>query len=285
MDIKEAKIVFLGTPEFSLPALNKLIDNGYNIVGVITRTDQPVGRKQILTSPPIKQLAEKNNLPVFQFKKFDAEAIAQIKELQPDLMVLVAYGKILPAEFLNIPKFGVLNIHPSLLPKYRGPSPIQSAILNGETKTGISIIKLDAEMDHGPIVAQQEFEIIDDDDYQSLGSALACEGAELLVSTLPAYLAGEIQPTEQDHSAATYTKILSKEDGEIDWKKTPIEIYCQIRAFYPWPGAWTDNTGKRVKILKAHIDPNAELIIDQVQPEGKEPMRYQDYLNGNEPLN
>ncbi|MFA6533943.1 MAG: methionyl-tRNA formyltransferase [Patescibacteria group bacterium] len=283
MENSEIKILFLGTPEFALPTLLRLVADGYQVVGVVTQVDKASGRGNKLIPSPVKVAALEKKLPIFQFAKINAEAIAEIKKLAPDLMVLVAYGKILPEEFLNLSRFGCLNLHPSLLPAYRGPAPVQTALLNGEAKTGVSIIKLDAEVDHGPIVAQKSFEILDDDDSQSLGNNLACEGAALFSQILPDYLAGRIAPQAQDDTLATYTKMFTKADGEIDWKKTPIEIYSQIRACYPWPGAWTDATGKRVKVLRAHIE-TANLIIDWVQPEGKEPMRYSDYLNGNEPL-
>jgi methionyl-tRNA formyltransferase len=283
MKKEEIKILFFGTPKFSLPALTQLKENDFNIIGVVTQPDKPAGRKKILTPPPIKLLAEKLQLPVYQWEKNDKEVLEKINKIKPDLIVVVAYGKILPKELVNLPPYGCLNLHPSLLPKYRGPSPIQTAILNGETKTGVTIIKLDQETDHGPIVAQKEFDILEDDDYESLSNSLACEGAEVLVKIIPNYIAGEIKPKEQNHAQATESKIIEKNDGEINWQKNPAEIDQQIRAYHPWPGAWTEATGKRVKILKAHLE-NGELFLDWVQPEGKEPMRYDDFLNGNEPL-
>lgn len=283
MEQSSPKILFFGTPEFALPALNRLQDDGFTIIGVVTQPDKPAGRKKTLTPPPVKLAAQKLNLPVYQWPKFDDEAMAEITKLAPDLIIVVAYGKILPKKLLDLPKFGCLNIHPSYLPSYRGPSPIQTAILNGDQFTGVSIIKLDEKMDHGPIITQQEFEILADDNYESLSNSLACEAAGILVKIIPAYISGKLPPVEQNHQVATSTTIIEKEDGRIDWHNDPKVIDRQIRAYYPWPGAWTDVTGQRVKIQRAHLA-DGQLILDWVQPEGKEPMRYDDYLNGNQPL-
>ncbi|MFA5358508.1 MAG: methionyl-tRNA formyltransferase [Patescibacteria group bacterium] len=280
---QNTKIVFLGTPNFAVPSLIKLAKAGYNIIGVVTQEDKPMGRKQIITPPPIKIEAQKLGLRIYQFAKIDEAATEEIKKLSPDLIIVVAYGQILPQAFLDIPKYGCLNIHPSLLPKYRGASPIQHAILNGDRQTGVTIMLLDAKMDHGPIIAQEKFEIIEDDDSESLSNHLACEGAEMLTKILPDYLEGKIQLWQQDHDEATFTKMIKNETAKIDWQKTPTEIERCIRAFFPWPGAWTDITGKKVKILKAHLE-NGELALDKVQVEGKASMSYQDYLRGNKPL-
>jgi len=279
----KARIIFMGTPEFAVPTLLRLIQNNYPIVGVITQPDKQTGRKHMLTASPVKKIAREHKLPIFQFTKLDNEATSKIKSLEPDLIVVVAYGKILPQAFLDIPKFGCLNIHPSLLPLYRGPSPIQGAILNGEGTTGITIIKMDKDMDHGPIVYQQKFEILDDDNAETMHNLLAVEGAEMLIKILPKVLEGKFKTTPQDDSKATYTKIITKDDAKINWKKPALEIYCQIRAYYPNPGAWTDITGKKIKILKSHIE-DFQLVLDMVQPEGKQPMKYSDYLNGHQPI-
>jgi len=297
MNNTNIKIVFMGTPQFAVPCLLKLKEADYNLIGVITQPDKPTGRQQKLTPPPVKIEAQKLNLPIYQFNKLDQEAIKKIKELNPDLIIVVAYGKILPAEILALPPHGCLNIHPSLLPHYRGPSPIQTAIFKGEKQTGITIIKLDQKLDHGPIIAQETFDILNDDNAESLSNNLACEGAELLIKILPDYLENKIKSQPQDDSQATFTKIITQEDAKINWRETPPEIDCQIRAFYPSPGAWTNITGppaealssrraqvgKKVKILKAHLE-EGELVIDQVQPESKKAMSYNDYLQGNEPL-
>jgi len=197
---------------------------------------------------------------------------------------LVAYGKILPKKILDIPPHGVINLHPSLLPQYRGPTPIQEAILDGQNQTGVSIIKLDEKTDHGPIIAQKKLEILEDDNNESLSNSLACEGADFLIKVLPDYLQSKLTPKEQSDKFASYTKLISPQDTKINWKKSPLEIYHQIRAYSPRPGAWTDITGKRVKILKASLNENGELEIDEVQPPGKKKMPYSEYLKGNEPL-
>ncbi|MBI5621661.1 methionyl-tRNA formyltransferase [Candidatus Falkowbacteria bacterium] len=281
--VKNTKVLFMGTPLFAAPSLDKLITEGYSIVGVVTQPDKPTGRDKTLTPPPIKQLAGKHRLPVFQFTKLNTEAIQTIVELKPDVIVLVAFGQLLPPALLDIPKFGVINLHPSLLPAYRGPAPIQTAILNGEKRTGLSLMLLDAEMDHGPILAQKTFDILEDDTTESLTNSLACEGAEFLAAVLPQYLRGETKPQTQDHSVATYTRRLTRQDAQINWQDPAEKIYNQVRAYYPWPGAWVYSAGKVVKILKTHLDAG-ELIIDTVQPEGKQPMSYNDYLNGHQPL-
>lgn len=254
---KYIKIIFWGTPEFALPALGALIKSGCHIVAVITNPDERVGRKQILTSPPVKIFAEKAGIPVLQPEALKSNEIflKEFRELAPDLCVVAAYGKIIPQEILEIPKLGFLNIHPSLLPRWRGPSPIQYTILNGDAETGVTIIRLDERMDHGPIVAQQRWEkespplrsgkkpiipeLVAGYTYKELHDKLAQLGAELLIRTLPKWTNGEITPVPQDDAKTTYSKILKKDDGRIDWKKSAEEIERMIRAFNPWPGTWT----------------------------------------------
>jgi methionyl-tRNA formyltransferase len=218
------------------------------------------------------------------------------KERQPDVGILASFGAIVPKEILNFPKWGILNIHPSLLPKYRGASPVQAAILNGEQQTGVTIIKMDEKVDHGPIVAQFSEEILPTDNAEKLYFKLFSAGAEVLKTILPAYLEGRIKPKEQDHSRATYTKKLSREDGFISLEKlksamegTNAELIDrQIRAYYPWPGTWTEITipfrkaktrRYRLKILKAHLE-NGELVLDQVQLEGKKPVSFKQFCQG-----
>jgi methionyl-tRNA formyltransferase len=256
---------------------------------VISAPDKPVGRKQIITPPSVKLMAQKYNIAVEQPVKIK-DLKLEIGNLQPDIVVVAAYGQIIPKEILDIPKFGCLNVHPSLLPKYRGASPIQSAILSGDEKTGITIMLMDEKMDHGPIIAQQELEfsaqggLTSDWQFPKLHDELAKLGAKLLIDTIPKYISGKIKPKEQDHSKATFTKILKKEDGLISWSKKPEEIERQIRAFNPWPGTFTfikkDDKLIRVKILEVEISSNNELIIKKVQPEGKKEMPYEDFLKG-----
>lgn len=247
------KIVFLGTPEFSVPALELLLKNNYEIVAVVTRPDEPIGRKMVLTPPPVKVLAQKHNTPVFQFSKLN---IAQWQKEVPeaDLFVVAAYGIIIPPKILVMPKFGALNIHPSLLPRWRGPSPIQFAILNGDKEFGVTLMKLDDLMDHGPIVANYKLQIINSKPvYQELHDKLSKEGAKLLIKILPKYLAREIKLIPQDDSKATFSKILIKEDGRIDWSWPAEKIERMARAFSPWPSAWT-NWPSVKGILRLRLD-------------------------------
>lgn len=255
-------IIFFGTPEFALPAFEALIKNGYTIAAVVTRPDERAGRKQILTPPPIKITAERHGIPVFQPEKLDPSRFAS-EIPQADLFVVVAYGKIIPKEILEMPRYGCLNIHPSLLPRWRGSAPIQYAILRGDTETGVTIIKMDEEVDHGPIIAiikHVKHSMFDNEMYPSLHDTLAREGAVLLIQTLPRWIAGEITPVPQDHAKATYSKMLTRDSGRIDWKKSAEEIELMIRAFHPWPGTWstwtTETKTIRVRIAEAELSPD-----------------------------
>lgn len=278
--VKEPRIIFFGTPDFAMPTLEELIRKNYNVVAVFTRPDKPVGRKQILSPPPIKFKAESLGLKVFQPKTLkEDETFEGFKKLNPDICVIVAYGKIISKKYLDVPKYGFINIHPSLLPKHRGPSPIQTAILNGEKETGITIMIADEEVDHGKIVAGLKYQISSSKNYKEVESDLAQLGAKLLVETLPKYMNGEIQPIEQDHSQATYTKLLTREDGRIDWNKSPQEIFNQILALNPEPGAWTIWEGQILNIKKADLI-DGKLNIQTIQMEGKKEMALREFLNG-----
>ncbi|MFA5099152.1 MAG: methionyl-tRNA formyltransferase [Candidatus Paceibacterota bacterium] len=269
--MENLKIIFLGNPEFALPSLEALIKENYQIAGVITSPDRPTGRKQILTPPPVKVLAQKNNLPVYQPKDKN-ELLEIVKKLEPDLAAVVAYGMIFPKEVLDIPKYGFVNVHPSLLPKYRGATPIQAAILNGDEKTGVSLFKIDKKMDHGPIVATRQLEFsIFNYQFSKLSDELANLGANLLIETLPKYVSGEITPLAQDDSLATYTKKIKTEDAFIDLEKdNPVEMERKIRALNPEPGTWTMEDNKRVKILEAVLI-DGKLKITKIQVEGGKP--------------
>ena len=258
------KYIFFGTPEFAAIVLEKLINAGYIPEAVVCNPDEPVGRKQILTSPPVKRLIvnDKWSLEIFQpATKAELLAIShKLKAIKPDLAIVAAYGKILPKEILDIPKHGTINTHASLLPAYRGASPIQAAILNGEKETGVTIMKVDEEMDHGLIITNVKIKISNDDTFESLSQKMAVLGAELLIKIIPDYISGKLKPITQDHSKATYTKIIKKEDGKINWLKSADEIERMTRAYYPWPSAWTvwrqeinnkKQVDKIVKILKA----------------------------------
>jgi len=217
------KIIFMGTPEFGAIILEGLIKANYKLVLVITAPDKPVGRKQILTPSPVKVVAQKYKIPILQPEKIQ-EAIAEIRATSPGLVIVAAYGQILPKEILDIPKYGCLNFHPSLLPKYRGPSPIQYAILNGEKKTGVTIMLMNEKMDHGPILAQSALIVEEDETGQSLHNKLANLGARLLMETIPKWQKGMIKPQPQDEKKVTFTKILSREDGKINWKMKVIVV-------------------------------------------------------------
>ncbi|MBI2450688.1 MAG: methionyl-tRNA formyltransferase [Candidatus Nealsonbacteria bacterium] len=279
MENNKIKIVFIGTPEFGAVILEKLCQANMAPILVITEIDKPVGRKQIITSSPVKIMAESYKIPVLQPEKIINSAL-EIKNFSPKLIVVASYGQILPKEILDIPKYGSLNVHPSLLPKYRGPSPIQSAILKGEIKTGVTIMLVDEQMDHGPILAQKQTTIGLNETAKQLHDRLAILGAEVLIDTIPDWLAGRIKARLQDGKKATYTKILIREAGLIDWQKSPQEIERQIRAFNPWPGTYAMHKGKRIKILQARLE-NGKLIIERVQPEGKKPMNLKEFLRGN----
>ncbi|MDO8601484.1 MAG: methionyl-tRNA formyltransferase [bacterium] len=272
------KIIFIGTPEFGAIILEKLIKSSHKPFLVITETDKPVGRKQTITPPPVKVLAEKYNIPVAQPEKI-ADFASDIKNLKPDLGIIAAYGQILSKEILSIPQYGFLNVHPSLLPRYRGSSPIQYTILNGDEKTGATIIRISEKMDAGPILAQKEIAISPKETFESLHDKLAELGAELLVESLAKLSVGKLPPQPQDEADVTYTKILKKDDGKIDWQKPAKEIDRQIRALNPWPGTYTIYNGKRLKILKAD-ELGGRLTIQEVQLEGKNPTSFEDFFRG-----
>lgn len=251
------KIVFIGTPEFGEIILEELAKGGCKPILVITAPDKPVGRKQILTSSPVKVIAQKYKIPILQPDKI-LDSKLKIQDSKPNLIVVAAYGQILPKEILDIPKRGSLNVHPSLLPKYRGATPLQATILNGDKKTGVTIILMDEKMDYGSILNQRALEIEEDETSTTLHRKLANLGASLLMETIPKWMQGMIKPRSQDDAQATYTKILTREDGKINWKKTAKDIEQEIRAFSYWPGSFTfwkkrDGTMVRIKILKARI--------------------------------
>lgn len=239
-DKNKIRIIFIGTPKFALPSLEALInDEQFDIIAVIAQPDKKVGRKQIVTSPVIKVLAEKNNIPVLQPQKISSSPWRdEILKLRPDIIVVAAYAQIIPRSILDIPAFGCINVHGSLLPRWRGASCIQAAIMNGDKKTGVTIIKMDAGLDTGPILAQTAVDILPTDTADSLYGKLAKLGAEMLIPTLKDYIAGKITPQPQDNSLPSYAGMLKKEDGKIDWLKTAVEIERFVRAMNPWPNAF-----------------------------------------------
>ena len=315
------RIIFIGTPDFSAIILEKLCESEFKPTLVVTAPDKPVGRGQTLTPPPVKMTAQKYKIPVLQPEKIlpptKNSAGGEILNSKPDLIIVAAYGQILPKEILDIPKRGSLNVHPSLLPKYRGASPIQYAILNGEKKTGVTIILMDEKMDRGPILNQRALEIEKDETATTLYQKLANLGASLLMETIPKWMQGMIKSHPQDDSQATYTTILTREDGRINWKKTAQDLEREIRAFDYWPGSFTfwqkrDGTMVRMKVLKARIlkstggityptgktlvAPQNEiciqcrkgflggggdfLVIERLQPEGKKEIGAEEFLRG-----
>jgi len=259
--MENTKIVFIGTSNFGAIILKKLI-KVYRLVLVVTTS----------FNSPVAKEAKTNKIPI----TFD---LNEIKKVNPDLTITAAYGKIVPENVLNVPKYGSLNVHPSLLPEYRGPSPIQTTILNGDKKTGVTIILMDTKIDHGAIISNSEFLISKDYNYKELDKALALEGANLLLETIPKWTEGELKAKEQDHSKATSTRIIKKKDGQIDWQKSPQEIERKVRAFNSWPGTFIVWKNKIIKILEVRIE-NNKLVIEKVQPEGKKPMNFEDFLRG-----
>jgi methionyl-tRNA formyltransferase len=247
------RIVFMGTAELSCASLEKLAGSKeFSIVAVVTQPDKPKGRDLKLTPSPVKVLAEKLNLPVLQpLKARDASFIQQLRELKPDLMVVVAYGQILPQTILDVPLHGCLNVHTSLLPKYRGAAPIQWAVADGEPETGVTIMKMDAGLDTGPILSTRRTPILPTDDSQTLHDRLAQLGADLLAETIPGYVAGKILPQPQPAEGSTYAAKIKKEDGRIDWNLPAVKIWNRLRAFTPWPGAFAFvNAGTKPQLLK-----------------------------------
>lgn len=319
-DVKKTKLIFFGASKFATPSLEALIKNKYNVIAVVTQPDREAGRGYEKNISPAKETALKYGVKILQPEKIkDAEFIEVMKEMSPELNIVCSYGKIIPEEIIEIPKYKTLNIHPSLLPKYRGSSPIQTAILHGDKETGITIMLIDKEMDHGPIIKNQKIKIKNQNiiTYEELSKQLAQKSADLLIKTLPDWFAGKITPYEQNHNEATFTRIFVKEDGKIYWNKTSDEIDRQTRALNPWPGTfcfWHNHkmeTTTRLKIIKTELPyitssamndiiskkqegmvfktPSGlmavatlddHIVIKEIQPEGKKIMAGKDFLNG-----
>ena len=301
------RIVFMGTPDFASASLKKLIDERFEVVGVFTQPDKPKGRGMELCASPVKELALENGLPVFQpVKMRDGTALAQIKALEPDILVVVAYGRILPDDILAVPKYGAINVHGSLLPKYRGAAPIQWAVLNGDKITGVTTMYLASEMDTGDIIYTAETEIGEYETSGELFDRLKDMGAELLVKTLRDIDAGTAPRAPQDHSKASYVTMLDKSICPIDWNKTPREVLKHIYGLQPWPVATMELEGKTVRVFAAkYTDGKTEkvpgavvstdkggleiacadgetLLITELQAPGKKRMGAEDYLRGHQ---
>ncbi len=246
------RIVFMGTPEFGVPALEQLTKGEHQVVAVYTQPDRPVGRGRISTPSAVKRAALAHGLPVFQPPSLKATAeVERLAELKPDVIVVAAFGQLLSQQVLDIPPFGCLNVHPSLLPRHRGASPIPAAILGGDEETGVTIMLMDVGLDTGPILAQKAIPIEPEDTAESLSAKLAQLGAELLGQTLPRWLDNRLTSKPQDEENATYSGSIAKGEGEIDWHLSAIELWRRVRAFYPWPGCYTRWRGKQLKLLQA----------------------------------
>jgi len=304
-----AKIIFMGTPDFAVPPLNALIDSSaadtWAVVAVVTQPDRPKGRGKKLAPPPVKEVAQQAGVTVLQPETLKSpKAVAQLAALKPDLIVVAAFGQILRKNVLNLPPHGCINVHASLLPRWRGASPVTAAIQAGDAETGVTLMKMDEGLDTGPILARRAIPIQPDHTGGSLTQELAQLGAKLLVDTLPAWLAGEIKPQPQDDQQATKARLLKKRDGKIDWSQPAAEIEQQVRAFWPWPGTFTYGPKGQIKILEVavagDVSPgerapgtlfthNQEAYVATgsgavqlitVQPAGKKPMSVQAMLNG-----
>ncbi|MFA7662323.1 MAG: methionyl-tRNA formyltransferase [Patescibacteria group bacterium] len=260
---KKYTIIFAGTSEFAVPSLTKLSQADFiDLALVITQPEKPAGRQKELLPSPVKTIAQELNLNLSQPNKI-IEIKDQLEKIKPDLGIVVSYGQIIPPAILDLPKLGWLNLHPSLLPKYRGSSPIQNAILNNDSETGISLMLLDSKMDHGPVLVQEKVKLDKKYTAVELTNFLADKAGELLIENLANYLDGKIESQVQDDNLASFTKIITKYDGKIDWQKSATEIECQIRAYFPWPGSFTFWNSKRLKIIASKV---AELEIKNKKP-------------------
>ncbi len=299
------RIVFMGTPEFAVPCLQKLIDCGHDISGVFTQPDKPQGRKMVLTPPPVKVLAVENGIKVYQPTKMrDGTAFEMLKEANPELVIVVAYGKILPKEILEFPKYGCINIHASLLPKLRGAAPIQWSVINGFEKTGVTSMQMDEGLDTGNMLIRGEIEIGENETAGELHDRLSVLGAEILEKTIISLEKNELTSEKQNHSEFTYAPMLSKELSPIDWTMTAQQVHNKIRGLSPWPSANTRFNGKTVKIHKSVlsdlkgktageiINADKKLVVScgdgncieilNLQAEGKKAMSAADFLRGNQ---
>jgi methionyl-tRNA formyltransferase len=297
-----ADVVFMGTPDFAVPALKRLIEN-HRVIGVVTQPDRPAGRGRQVQVSPVKKVALEVSIPVFQPEKIRRpEAIEILREWTPDLYIVAAFGQILPQAVLDIPPHGSVNIHASLLPRWRGAAPIQAVIRAGDRETGITIMKMDAGLDTGPILSQRAIPIAPDETGQSLHDKLAQLGADLLIETLPGFLDGSIQPQPQDDARATLAPRIQKEEGRIDWTQTAAQIERTVRAFYPWPGTFAFWNDQLLKILSGHVIPgsaepgrvvrvgdsaaigtDAQLYApDRVQLPGRLPVTLAEFLHGHD---
>jgi methionyl-tRNA formyltransferase len=294
------RVVFMGSPDFSLPTLRALT-NAYKVVGVVTQPDRASGRGRELKPPPVKSLAQELNIPTIQPEKLrQPEAMEQLRVWSPDLIVVAAFGQILKKDVLYLPRFGCINVHASLLPRWRGAAPINAAILHGDEETGVTIMKMDVGLDTGPILSQRSIPLKPDETAGTVFEKLSHLGADLLIETLPEYLSGRLEPVPQPEEGMTYAPMLTKEEGQLDFTLPAEELERRVRAFNPWPGTFMDFDGMLLKIHRAHMEAGqAEvgqrliyqdqlavgtgsglLILDEVQPAGKKPMSGKSFLAG-----
>jgi methionyl-tRNA formyltransferase len=297
------RVVFMGTPLFSVPALEALVRNNYQVAAVYTRRDKPSGRGQGLAMSPVKQAALALDIRVVQPASLkNAAAQAELADFSPDVIVVAAYGLILPLEVLYLPKFGCVNIHPSLLPRHRGAAPVMSTILSGDKWGGVTVMRVEEKLDSGPILAQSQVLVRDEDTTGNLMEKLSLIGAQMLVDVLPRWVKGEIEPRRQDDSQSTYFKMIEKDAGQVDWNQSAAEIWRQVRAYQPWPTSFTRFGGKVLKILEASpldcdssdavgnivalgrgcgvVSGHGLLELRRVQIEGKQAVSADDFIRG-----
>ncbi len=297
-------VVYMGTPDFAVEPLKELISNGYNVCGVFTQPDKPVGRKAVLTAPPVKEFALNNDIPVFQPATLkNGEGLKILKELAPDIVIVVAYGKILPPDFLNYPKYGCINIHGSLLPKYRGAAPIQWSVLNGEKYAGVTSIKMDEGLDTGDMILSEKLLIGENETSGELYERLSVLGADILIKTLDLIKNGKAEYVKQDDSLSVYAPLLSKALSPVDWSLDAFAVHKKICGLDPWPVAQTTLEGKTLKLFSSKLVDGIKdypagtsfitkqglqvvcgdkkcVLIKEVQFEGKKRMNASDFFRG-----
>lgn len=296
------RVIFMGTPQFACPTLQRLIDRGDEIPAVVTQPDRPKGRGQKSVPPPVKELAERHGLPVLQPIKVRApEFIESVREMNPDVVVVVAFGQILPKALLEIPRYGCINVHASLLPRYRGAAPLNWCVINGEIETGVTTMLMDVGLDTGDMLLKKATPIDPDEDTSSLHDRLSLIGADLLHETLDLLVQGKLVPEKQDEALSCYAPMLKKEDGLIDWTRDARTIRNLVRGMSPWPGAFTYLDGKLVKVYRTRIGEGegapgtviaagrdgievacggGSLLLDELQLEGKKRLPVRDFLAG-----
>ncbi|PWB38249.1 MAG: methionyl-tRNA formyltransferase [Parcubacteria group bacterium] len=301
MAVSNKKIIFWGTPDFAIPSFRILLALGL-VKAVVTQPDRPSGRRQKISSSPVKKTASIYSLPILCPERLDEDFVFALKKYLPATFVIVAYGKIIPQEILDLSELCAINIHPSALPVLRGPSPIQTALADGLKETAVTLIQLDDHMDHGPILAQQNIDISSEDNFESLSAKLAIVGGKILAGSIISYLDGGLAGKSQDDRAATFCKLIKKEDGDISWQDSALKIHNKVRAYNPWPSVYTDLNGIKIKLIKTKLSDqelrpaqfavennhffvgtdDGSLEILEIQPEGKRIMMAGEFIRGYE---